>query len=125
MSIPGVLQQPTSFLLTTTNVTDILTVASGSSDSLTVNRWTVVNRDSTDRKVTLWWHDGTTAYAFFEATVGANSTMWDDEVDLKLFARTATHKIQAQAAAGNVVTVTLVTSRLSQTKDASQPSTGY
>jgi hypothetical protein len=122
--ITGILQQPTSLLLTTTNVTDVLTVASGTVDTVTLNGWKIVNRDSTDRKVTLWWHDGTTALAIFEGVVGANSTMWDDDVEIKLFAKTAEKKIQAQAAAASQVTVTLITSRTPQTRDASQPGSG-
>jgi hypothetical protein len=125
VSISSVLQQPVSLLLTTTNVTDVLDFPASSIDSMTLNRWVVVNRDSTDRKVTLWWHDGTTAYAIFEGIVGANSTMWDDEVDIKLFAKSAAKKIQAQAAVANQVTVTLVTSRTPQNRDASQPPAGY
>lgn len=122
--ISGIIQQPTSLLLTTASVTDVLTVASGTVDVVTVNRLKIVNQDTSDRKVTVWWHDGTTAYAIFEGTVGANSTITDDEVDVKLFAKTAAKKIQAQAAAGNVVTVTLITSRSPQARDANLTRSG-
>lgn len=114
---PGVLQQPVSLLLTGTSVTDVLSMAIGRQDVLTVSGWKIVNADSSDRVVSLWWTDDSTDYLIFKGTIGANSTMWDDAVDIKLFAKATAKKIKAQAAAGNVVTVTLITTASSQQKD--------
>lgn len=103
----GNLAEPTSLLLTTTNVTDVLALAVGSG-SYTVGSVRIVNRDSTDRKVTVWWTKDSTDYAIFEATVGANSTIEALSEPLKLTPKSTARKIRAQAAAGNVVTVTVI-----------------
>jgi len=115
----GVLQQPTSLLLTTTSVTDVLALAAGRPDVVTVAGWKIINADSSDRLVSLWWTDNSTDYLIFRGVVGANSTMWDDAADLKLMAKSTAKKIRAQAAAANVVTVTLITtSSPQQTQNA-------
>lgn len=105
----GVLQQATSLLLTGTSVTDVLSLTAGRTDTVTVARLKIANADTTDRLVSVWWTDDSTDYLIFRHTVGANSTMWDDDVDVKLMAKSTAKKIKAQAAAGNVVTVTLIT----------------
>jgi hypothetical protein len=118
----GVLQQPVSLLLTGTSVTDVHSIAAGDG-VYTLSNWKIVNADSSDRLVSLWWHNGTDDYPIFRGTIGANSTMWDDNVNVQLNAKTAIKKIKAQAAAGNVVTITLIFTTSSQS-NASLGSSG-
>lgn len=106
--IQGILQEPTSLLLTTTNVTDVETWTAGDSGAYTVETIRIVNRDSSDRKVTVWWTKDSTDYAIFEAVVGANATIDLEDEKIKLIPKGTARKIRAQAAAGNVVTVTII-----------------
>lgn len=106
--IQGILQEPTSLSLTTTNVTDVLAFSAGDSGAYTVESIRIVNEDTTDRIVTVWWTKNTTDYAIYEATVGANSSVDVIDVPIKLIPKGTARKIRAQAAAANVVTVTVV-----------------
>ncbi len=111
----GALDQPTSLLLTATTVTDVLTMAAGRKDVVSVIGAYIVNQDTTARKVTLFWTDNVTDYAFFENTVGANeSVAITFEAPIKLFAKATASKIRAQAAAANVVTVTIISTSSQQ-----------
>lgn len=104
----GIIQEPVSLLLTTTNVTDVKAWAAGDSGTFTIEAIKVVNEDTTDRLVTVWWTKDSTDYNIFEATVGANSTIDCIDVPIKLIPKGTARKIRAQAAAANVVTVTLI-----------------
>jgi len=110
----GSIAEPTSLLLTGTSVTDVLALAAGASGAYTVGAIKIVNRDSTDRKVTVWWTKDSTDYAIFEATVGANSTIDAVDQPFQLVPKQTARKIRAQAAAGNVVTVTVIYTQGSQ-----------
>lgn len=117
--IIGSLQDPTSLLLTTTSATDVVTVTAGDAGVITAYGAIIVNRDSTARLVTLWWTKDTTDYAIFEGTIGANeSTYVEFAPPIRLFAKVTARKIRAQAAAANVVTVTIITGLTSQQANA-------
>jgi hypothetical protein len=118
----GDLQEPKHLLLTGTSVTDVLTMAANETQVFTVIRLAAVNRDSSDRKVTFFKTEDSTDLAIAEAIVGANSTI-DFPMNSKMFAKSHARKIRAQAAAGNVVTVT-VEYTLSKQADASQSGPG-
>ena len=113
--IAGTLQDPTSLLLTTTSVTDVLSLVAGSNGIATAYGLIVVNRDSTPRLVTFWWTSGVTDYALYEGTIGANeSTYIKLDPPIRLFAKSTARKIRAQAAASNVVTVSVIHSLSNQ-----------
>lgn len=118
----GDLQEPKHLLLTTTSVTDVLTMAAGDKFTYTVIRLSATNQDSSDRKVTFFKTENATDYAIREAIVGANSSI-DVDVDIKMYAKSTARKIRAQAATANVVTVT-VEYALSKQADASQSGSG-
>lgn len=108
MQLPGSLAQPIAVKLSTTSVTDVLALAAGRADTATVYGALIVNQDTTDRKVTLFWTNDTTDYAIFENTVGANeSVSITFDAPIKLMAKVKGQKIRAQTAASNVVTVTV------------------
>jgi hypothetical protein len=116
----GSIAEPESLLLTTTSVTDVFSRAAGTSGSYTVGAIKIVNQDSTDRKVTVWWTKDTTDYRIFEAVVGANSTIDAVDQPFQLIPKQNARKIRAQAAAANVVTVTVIyTQGSQQTQNAS------
>ncbi len=111
----GNLDQPTSLLLPDTAVNDVLTRAAGSKDVTVVVGISIVNVDTVARLVTVWWTKDTTDYAIFQQSVPASSTVTVAlDAPLKLFAKVTARKIRAQAAAANVVTVTLVTTSSQQ-----------
>jgi phosphate-selective porin len=104
----GNLAEPTSLLLTTTSVTDVLAFAAGDSGAFTVGSIKIVNQDTTDRKVTVWWTKDSTDYRLFEAIVGANSTIDAVDQPFKLVPKLTARKIRAQAATANVITVNVI-----------------
>lgn len=110
----GTIAEPESLLLTTTSVTDVLALAAGDSGAFTVGSIKIVNQDTTDRKVTVWWTKDTTDYRIFEAIVGANSTIDAVDQPFKLVPKLTARKIRAQAAAANVVTVNVIFTENSQ-----------
>lgn len=110
----GNIAEPTSLLLTTTSVTDVLSLAASTSGSYTVGSIKIVNQDSTDRKVTIWWTKDSTDYRIFEAIVGANSTIDAVDQPFKLVPQTTARKIRAQAATANVVTINIIYTQGSQ-----------
>ena len=104
----GNLDQPTSLLLPNTAVNDVLTRAAASKDTTTVVGICIVNVDTVARLVTVWWTKDVTDYAIFQQSVPASSTVTVAlDAPLKLFAKVTARKIKAQAAAANVVTVTV------------------
>lgn len=109
MQLSGTIAQPVSLKLTGTGVTDVLVLAAGRADTATVYGALIVNQDSSSRKVTLFWTDNSTDYAIYENTIGANeSVSVEFEAPIKLVAKQTGKKIRAQAAAANVVTVTIL-----------------
>ena len=116
IAVPGNVQQPKSLLLPDTAVNDVLSLAVDTSGgTTTVVGIVIVNRDVSARKVTVWWHDGTTDFAIFERSVPANETVTVAlDAPIFLYTKQAAKKIKAQAAAGNVVTVTVLYTLASQ-----------
>ena len=113
--LAGTLQEPEVVKLSATTVTDVLSVASGRADVVSVIGALIVNQDSTARKVTLFLTKNTTDYAIFENTVGANeSVSVTFEAPIKLYAKSTARKIRAQAAAADVVTVTIISTSSQQ-----------
>lgn len=111
----GTLQEPEVVKLTTTSVTDVLAMAVGKPNVISVTGAYIVNQDTTARKVTLFLTKDTTDYAIFENTVGANeSVSVTFEAPIKLYAKSTARKIRAQAAAANVVTVTIISTSSQQ-----------
>jgi phosphate-selective porin len=110
----GTIAEPESLLLTTTSVTDVLAYAAGDTGAFTIGSIKIVNQDTTDRKVTVWWTKDATDYRIFEAIVGANSTIDAVDQPFKLQPKLTARKIRAQAAAANVVTVNVIFTENSQ-----------
>lgn len=119
----GVLQEPTSLLLTTTNATDVLTMTAGAKFINTAVLATFVNEDSTDRTVTLYRTVDSTDYAIYVGTCGAGQSL-EIPILVKMYAKSTARKIRAKASAGNVVTVTIVHYQGSQQADESQSGPG-
>jgi hypothetical protein len=118
MMLSGTIAQPVSVKLSSTSVTDILSLAAGRADTATVYGALIVNQDSSARKVTLFWTENTTDYAIYESTLGANeSVSVEFDAPIKLMAKSTARKIRAQAAAANVVTVTVLYTISSQRAD--------
>lgn len=114
------LQEPISLLLSSTSVTDVLALSSGASGSYLVYGVVIANADSTARKVSIWWTSNATDYLLFNSTIGATEGMTVGfDAPVKLVAKSAARKIRAQAAAANVVTVTILYAIAGQTSDAS------
>ncbi len=113
------LNEPVSLLLTTTAVTDVVSIAAGTVSTTLVYGVIIVNDDATARLVNIYWTLNATDYGIFSATVGAGETMTVGfDVPLKLFAKSTARKIRAKAAAANVVTVTVLSALSGQTTDA-------
>ncbi len=113
------LNEPASLLLTTTAVTDVVSIAAGTVSTTLVYGVIIVNDDATARLVNIYWTLNATDYGIFSATVGAGETMTVGfDVPLKLFAKSTARKIRAKAAAANVVTVTVLSALSGQTTDA-------
>lgn len=111
----GTLRQPDSLLLPDTAVNDVLALAAGRTDIVTVIGIVICNRDSSARKVTVWWTKDSTDYAIYESSVSANSTVTIAlDAPIQLYAKSTARKIKAQAAAGSVVTVTVISTGASQ-----------
>lgn len=117
-SVVAGLEEPTSLLLTTTSVTDVYSITAGAKATSIVYGIIIANADSTARKVSVWWTSNATDYLIFVNTVGANETMTVGlDAPIKLFAKSTARKIRAQAAAANVVTVTVLSALAGQTKE--------
>lgn len=113
--VSGALQQPTSLLLPNTSPNDVLSFSAGSPGVVTVVGIVIVNRDASARLVTVWWNNGTTDYAIFERSIPANETVTVAlDAPIWLYAKASAKKIKAQAAAANVVTVTVLHALASQ-----------
>lgn len=115
----GSIEPPKSLLLPDTNPNDVLTLLAGRPDAATVVGIVIVNRDASARKVTVWWTENTTDYAIFERSVPASETVTVAlDAPLWLYAKGAARKIRAQAAAANVVTVTVLYTLATQRTDS-------
>lgn len=113
------LNEPTSLLLTTTAVTDVVSITAGTVSTTLVYGVIIVNDDATARLVNIYWTLNATDYGIFSHTVGAGETMTVGfDVPLKLYAKSTARKIRAKAAAANVVTVTVLSALSGQTQDA-------
>jgi hypothetical protein len=113
------LQEPTSLLLSTTSVTDVLALSAGASGTYLVYGVIIANADTTARKVSVWWTSNATDFLLFNSTIGATETMTVGfDAPVKLFAKSTARKIRAQAATANVVTVTVLYAIAGQTVDA-------
>jgi hypothetical protein len=112
------LQEQTSLKLSTTSVTDVLSITAGDKATYLVYGVILVNDDSTARLVNVYWTSNATDYGIFSSTIGAGETMTVGfDAPIKLFAKTTARKIRAKAAAANVVTVTVLYALSGQTKD--------
>lgn len=115
IQVGGALEEPTSVLLTSTSATDIKTLASGDAGITTIVGVTIVNQDSSARLVSVWWTNNATDYLIYQGSVPANSTVINAiDIPLMFNAKTTARKIRAQAAAANVVTVTVNSTLASQ-----------
>lgn len=114
--VQGNLQQPVSVKLADTSVNDVLSLTVDTTGGITtVAGIIVVNQDTSEQLVSIWWNDGTSDYAIYEGKVAANSAITVAlEVPLVLYTKTAARKIKAQAAKADVVTVTVVTTLANQ-----------
>ena len=116
-SVAG-LQDPTSLSLSSTSVTDVLSISSGDKATYLVYGVIIANADTTARKVSVWWTSNTTDYLLFNSTIGATESMTIGfDAPVKLFAKSTARKIRAQAAAANVVTVTVLYALAGQTNE--------
>jgi hypothetical protein len=109
----GVLQEPKRLLLTTTSVTDVLTMAAAEKQSFTVTTAIFANEDSTDRTVTLYYTENASDTTLYIGTCGAGQSL-EIPLQVKMVAKSTARKIRAKASAGNVVTVTLIYIQSSQ-----------
>jgi hypothetical protein len=114
------LAEPTSLLLTSTSVTDVLSISAGDKATYFVYGVVLVNDDASSRLVNVYWTSNATDYGIFSNTLGANETMTVGfDVPLKLYAKSTARKIRAKAAVANKVTVTVLYAIAGQTSDAS------
>lgn len=119
LAVPGNVQSPKSLLLPDTNVNDVLALAATDSATATVVGIVIVNRDASARQVTIWWTENTTDYAIFERSVPAHETVTVAlDAPIFLYAKQTARKIRAQAAAANMVTVTVLYTLATQRADA-------
>lgn len=106
-SLAGIVQPPSTTLLTTTAKTDVFTASDKYVQK--VVSIAVANEDTSSAvKVTLHWHDGTDDHCFWVKEVAAKSTEIVSDIPLALSSRVATQKIKATAGTGNVVSITIV-----------------
>lgn len=106
----GSLETPTSLLLTGTSVTDVYAMAAGRTDLVTVIGVILANAGASPRVCSVWWTENSTDYLIWTGSVGAGTTEKDVvQHPIRLDAKSTARKIRAQAAAGNEVTVTLIT----------------
>jgi hypothetical protein len=117
-SVANGLQEPTSLLLTTTSVTDVLSITAGDKATYLVYGVVLVNDDSSSRLVNVYWTSNATDYGIFSNTLGANETMTVGfDAPLKLYAKSTARKIRAKAAVANKVTVTVLYAIAGQTNE--------
>jgi hypothetical protein len=108
----GTLNQPTQLLLPDTAVNDVLSMAAGRTDVVTVIGMIIANDDASARIVRVWLTTDTTDRLIFVRSIAANETVPVAlDAPLLLYAKSTARKIRAQApaAAINTVTITLVT----------------
>src|SRR5690606_9353717 len=96
--VQGNLQQPVSVKLADTSVNDVLALSVDTTGGITtVAGIIVVNQDTSEQEVSIWWNDGRDDYAIYEGKVAANSTVTVAlEVPLVLYTKSAAKKIRAQ-----------------------------
>lgn len=112
----GVLQEPKIVYLTTTSVTDVLTMAAGVKETNTVVSACFANEGASDRTVTLYRTENTTDLVIYIGTVGAGQSL-EIPLLIKLYAKSTARKIRAKASAANEVTVTITYRQTTQQSD--------
>jgi hypothetical protein len=118
LSVVNGLQEPTSLQLTSTSVTDVLSITAGDKATYLVYGVIIVNDDTASRLVNIYRTVNATDYGTFSATIGAGETMTVGfDAPLKLYAKSTARKIRAKAAAANVVTVTVLYAIAGQTAE--------
>lgn len=106
--IIGALEAPTSLLLTTTNVTDVFAMVAPRTDIVTIIGIVITNTDASPISVSIWWTENTTDHLIFIGDVPAGETITEAlKTPIRLNATVATRKIRAQAATGNMITVSV------------------
>ncbi len=106
----GALETPTSLLLTGTGVTDVYAMAAGRTDIVTVTGIIIANAGSGANLVSVWWTENSTDYLIYRGSLSGNTTETDAvKHPIRLYAKSTARKIRAQAATGNEVTVTVIT----------------
>lgn len=111
--IIGALEAPTSLLLTTTSVTDVLAMAASRQDIVTVIGIVIANADAAPVAVSVWWTEDATDHLIFIGDVPAGETVTEAlKSPLRLYAKNTARKIKAQASTGNMITVTLFLSTI-------------
>jgi hypothetical protein len=115
----GVLQEPKVLLLTTTSVTDVLTMATGVKEINTATLACFANEGASDRTVTLYRTESATDYVIYIGTVGAGQSL-EIPILQKLYAKSTARKIRAKASAASEVTVTITYYQSTQQADAGQ-----
>lgn len=117
-SVAAGLQEPTSLLLTTTSVTDVLSISAGDKATYLIYGVILVNDDASSRLVNVYWTSNATDYGIFSNTIGANETITIGfDAPLKLYAKSTARKIRAKAAVANKVTVTVLYAIAGQTNE--------
>lgn len=106
-SLAGVVQPPSTTLLTTTAKTDVFTASDKYVQK--VVSLSIANEDTSSAiLVTLHWNDGTSDHCFWVKEVAAKSTEIVSDIPLSLSSRVSTQKIKATAGTGNKISVTVV-----------------
>lgn len=107
--VAGNVEQPVSLKLPDTAVNDVLDMSVDTTGGVrTIVGIVIVNQDSAEQKVSVWWNDGASDLAIYEGKVSANSTVQALDAPLVMYTKVTGRKIKAQAAKANVVTVTVV-----------------
>lgn len=107
--VAGNVEQPVSLKLPDTAVNDVLDMSVDTTGGVrTIVGIVIVNQDSSEQKVSVWWNDGASDLAIYEGKVAANSTVQALDAPLVMYTKVTGRKIKAQAAKADVVTVTVV-----------------
>jgi hypothetical protein len=106
--IIGALEAPTSLLLTTTSVTDVLTMAAGRQDIVTIIGIVIANADAAPIAVSVWWTEDATDHLIFIGDVPAGETITEAlKHPIRFNATSTARKIRAQASTGSMITVSV------------------
>lgn len=107
--IIGALEAPTSLLLTTTSVADVLAMAAGRQDIVTVIGIVITNADpANDIAVSVWWTEDATDHLIFVGEVPMGETITEAlKHPIRFNATSTARKIRAQAATADMITVSV------------------